>query len=281
MSRSLLECRRGLHVLAVLGSGFVASAVFAGGLGSGGDPDRRPLAEQASRSWKLVQAEDSHAAHHPAASGSGGDGASQSNGAANPGSDRSSDPSSSGPGAGTMGEMMGRPRKEFYPSLMDMPALSPEQRRSLESWARGRIGAEIDGISAAEMDLRHAIAAGDVVAADQASGQIRYALDGVRSGVTVLRSLNEGKSPQQIAQNWFKAQMNLLPQLAVVDADGVLGISWFHVTTMALLAIFSSGMLAVYVARMRRANALVDRLTRAPVPAPVLQRRLRRAERTA
>jgi len=266
--RSLLEYRHALHVLAVLGSVFVASAVLAHGPGSGGDPDHRPPAEQASRGWKLVQAEDGHAGHHPAASGSGGDGAPESGGAASPGRSPSSGPPSSGPGAGMMGEMMGRPRKEFYPSLMDMPALSPEQRRSLESQARGRIGANIDGIPAAEMDLRHAIAAGDGVAADLALGRIRESLDGVQSGVTVLRSLNAGKSPQQIAQNWFKAQMNLLPQPAFVDAGGVLGISWFHLTTMALLATFSLGMLAVYVARMRRANALVDRLTRAPVPAP-------------
>ena len=62
--------------------------------------------------------------------------------------------------------------------------------------------------------------------------------------------------------------MNLLPPPATFTADGVLGISWFHVVTMGLLAVFSSGMLAVYVARMRRANALVDRLTKAPALAP-------------
>ncbi|KAH2816114.1 hypothetical protein KXV85_004419, partial [Aspergillus fumigatus] len=75
----------------------------------------------------------------------------------------------------------------------------------------------------------------------------------------------------QIAQNWFKAQMNLLPPPATFTADGVLGISWFHVITMGLLAIFSSGMLAVYMARMRRANALVDRLTKAPALAATPQ----------
>lgn len=165
-----------------------------------------------------------------------------------------------------MGGMMGRPRKEFYPSLMEMPALSAEQRRSLEFQARGRISADLDGIAAAEVDLRHAISAGDVVAADQASGRLRDALNEVQAGVTVLRSLNQGEAPQQIAQNWFKSQMNLSSTPAVVNADGVWGVSWFHVATMALLATFSSGMLAVYIGRMRRANALVDRLTRTPVP---------------
>ena len=166
---------------------------------------------------------------------------------------------------GEMGEMMGRRRKEFYPSLMDMPALSIEQRRNLEARARERIGAETDRISTAGMELRHAIAAGDVLAADQASRQIRDSLNAVQSGVIALRSLYQGEPPQQIAQTWFKSQMNLAPPPAAINLDGVLGISWFHVTTMALLAIFSSGMLAVYVTRMRRANALVDRLTRATV----------------
>lgn len=231
---------------------FLASTALAG--------SPPPDGGQASRSLHLAQAEDSHSAHHPA---SGGD--------ATPAASPPPAPSSGASGAGMMaemGDMMGRPRKELYPALMDMPALSTEQRRNLESQARDRINSEVDGISAGEMDLRHAIAADDVVAADRASARLRDAINQVQSGITVLRSLSEGNSPQQIARSWFKAQMNLGPQAAVLDADGVLGISWFHVITMGLLAIFSAGLLAIYVARMRRANALVDRLTRGPTPAP-------------
>lgn len=226
---------------------------------------------------RLAQAEDNHSAHHPGTPGSGGASAPQSNGTAAPGGGPPA-PSSSGssnPGmmgeTGMMGEMMGRPRKEFYPALMEMPALSAEQRRGLESEARARINSGLDSLAAAQTELRHAMAGGDIPAADQASGRIRGSLDQVQSGVTVLRSLSEGKSPQHIAQNWFKAQMNLLPPPATFTADGVLGISWFHVVTMGLLATFSSGMLAVYVARMRRANALVDRLTKAPALAATPQ----------
>ena len=153
-----------------------------------------------------------------------------------------------------MGEMMGRPRKEFYPSLMEMPPLTPEQRLNLESQARGRINSDIDGISAAEKNLRHAIAGGDIAAADQAARQIRDSLNQVQSGVTVLRALNEGSPPQQIAQNWFKSQMNLAPEPLHSNAEGLFGISWFHLITMELLAIFSAGMLTVYVGRMRRAE---------------------------
>ncbi len=295
-SRWLFECRCTLHVLVLLGGGLVMSPASATGIeasrddplghaepsapafASGvGDRERALVqlagmsaAGQADRRRRFTQAADDHSAHHPATSGSGGDTLQQQPRPADPNSGHPAGASSASSGSGMMdmmGGMMGRPRKEFYPSLMEMPALSAEQRRSLESQARERISADIDGMGAAEVELRRAITAGDVVAADQASGRIRDALNGVQSGVTVLRSLDQGEPPQQIAQNWFKSQMNLSPPSAGVNADGVWGISWFHVATMALLAIFSSGMLAVYVGRMRRANALVDRLTRAPVPA--------------
>jgi ferredoxin-NADP reductase len=222
-----------------------------------------PSAEQPNRTWRLAQ-EDGHSAHHPAAPGGA---APQSNSSTMSGGGTAAPPSSR-PNSGMMGEMemMGRPRKEFFPSLMEMPALSAEQRGNLESQARSRINSEIDGISTAEMDLRHAVAAGDVAAAEVAAARIRDSLNQVQSGVTVLRSLKEGASPQQIAQTWFKAQMNLPLQPAAVSADGVLGVSWFHVITMGLLAIVSAGLLAVHVARMRRANALVDRLSRIPAP---------------
>jgi ferredoxin-NADP reductase len=154
--------------------------------------------------------------------------------------------------------------------LLELPALSPQQRRELEARARDLISGEIDGIPVAEAELRHAIAAGDVAAAERASLRIRDSLNAVQSGVAVMRSLGEGKSAQQIAQSWFKAQMNLQAPAGVANSAGLLGISWFHVTTMVMLAVFAAGLLAIHVARMRRANALVDRLTRAAIPAAAL-----------
>ncbi len=299
MSRVVLSSgyRRGLGAFAFWGS-FTVSTVFAGlspdsavsqresarGVGSrfaihaaDGRVERSndsAVAARPNRRWQFAQSADEHSAHHPGGSNPGADAAPQSNSpAAPPGTPGAGSPGSS---SGTpnsammnmMGEMMGRPRKEFYPSLMEMPPLTPEQRLNLESQARGRINSDIDGISAAEKNLRHAIAGGDIAAADQAARQIRDSLNQVQSGVTVLRALNEGSPPQQIAQNWFKSQMNLAPEPLHLNAEGLFGISWFHVITMGLLAIFSAGMLAVYVGRMRRANALVDRLTRVPAPGP-------------
>ncbi|WP_456748810.1 FAD-binding oxidoreductase [Bradyrhizobium sp. USDA 4354] len=234
-------------------------------------PGVAPAADTFAQRWEVAEAEGDHAAHHPA----GAEARPKPEGSTGPSDGHAAGGSPGAPSAGMMGGMdgmMGRPRKAFYPALMDMPALSAEQRSSLEGQARARISAEADRLADAEMDLRHAIAGGDIVAADQASRRLRESLNAVQSGTVALRSLQEGKPPQQIAQAWFKSQMNLLPARSTMDADdGPTGISWFHVTTMALLALFSVGMLAVYVARMRRANALVDRLTRVAVaPAAVV-----------
>lgn len=168
---------------------------------------------------------------------------------------------------GEMGEMMGRPRKEFYPSLMDMPTLSAEQRQSIEAQARARISKGTDEIQSAQDALRHANAAGDTASAEQAASRLRDGLDQVKSGTTTLRALAEGKPPQQIAQDWFKSQLNLVTAAPAHGVGGPLGLSWFHLITMALVTAFGAAMLAIYLMRMRRANALVERLASAtPVP---------------
>jgi ferredoxin-NADP reductase len=271
MSGPSLRRRFGLLALGILASQLAAMAAPASDVDGGITPAAKTFAQR----WEFAEAEGDHAAHHPAGA----------SGEAGPKLDESADPSDGRPAGGSPGAssagmmggmdgMMGRPRKPFYPALMEMPALSAVQRNSLESQARARISAEADRLADAEMDLRHAIAGGDIVTADQASRRLRESLNAVQSSVVALRSLQEGKPPQQIAQAWFKSQMNLPPAAITMDGDaGAAGISWFHVTTMGLLALFSVGMLAVYVARMRRANALIDRLTRVAVaPAAVTPR---------
>ncbi|MBJ6126830.1 2Fe-2S iron-sulfur cluster binding domain-containing protein [Microvirga sp. BT325] len=163
---------------------------------------------------------------------------------------------------GGMGEMMGgSPQKEFYPSLMDLPTLSPEQRHTIEAQARARISAGTDEIAIAGNALRHANASGDAAGAEQAARRLRDGLNQVDSGTAALRALMEGKSPSQIAQDWFKGQLNLSTAMPVHASEGPFGLSWLHVMTMGLGSAFAIAMLAIYFARMRRANALVDRLS--------------------
>ncbi|MDU6747332.1 MAG: oxidoreductase, partial [Bradyrhizobium sp.] len=164
---------------------------------------------------------------------------------------------------GEMGGMMGgRPRKEFYPSLMDMPSLSAEQRQRIESQARAALNTATEEIASAEAALRQANARADSIGAEEATSRLRDALNQAKSAATTLRALSEGKPPHQIALDWFRTQLNL-PALTA-SSDAGLGLSWFHVVTMAVLATFTVAMILVYVLRLRRANALVQRLTSAP-----------------
>lgn len=177
--------------------------------------------------------------------------------------------SSGGMGMGGMGEMGGRPAKEFYPSLMAVPSLSAEQRQRVESQARAQLNTATEEIASAEAALRQANTRGDAAGAEQATSRVRDALDQAKSAATTLRALSEGKPPQQIALDWFKTQLNI-PTLAVSGEAG-LGLSWFHVVTMAVLTTFTVAMILLYVFRLRRASALVQRLTSAPAGAALSQ----------
>lgn len=246
------------------------------GIGTG-----RPLNDDPHRAV-VAQAPDGHSEHHPKGGASTPDApampppatppTAQSNSPVGSPSPAQSMPGmgSVAPGAGgAMGGMMGgcmgagcmgASRKEFYASLMAMPNLSPEQRQRIEAQARAWISAGTEEIAGAENALRHANAAGDSAAAEQAASRMRDALAQVKSGNTILRSLAEGKPPRQIALDWFKGEMNLAPDTLMQD-PGPLGLSWFHLVTMALVTAFAVAMLAIYLSRMRRANALIDRLT--------------------
>ena len=224
-----------------------------------------------------AQMEGGHESHHPNASAPTGPAALGSMGSPPASSMPSMGPPREGTGEmggaapgvmgyggmGGMGEMMGgRPRKEFYPSLMDMPSLTAEQRQRIESQARAELNTATEDIASAEAALRQANARADSAGAEQATSRLRDALNQAKSAATTLRALSEGKPPQQIALDWFRTQLNLPALTASHDAG--LGLSWFHVVTMAVLATFTAAMILVYVLRLRRANALVQRLTSAP-----------------
>ena len=219
-----------------------------------------------------AQAEGGHESHHPNASATTTPAAPNSMGSPPVPAMPGMGPPSRGMGEmggassgemGGMGEMMGgRPRKEFYPSLMDMPSLSAEQRQRVESQARAALNTATEEIASAEAALRQANARADSIGAEEATSRLRDALNQAKSAATTLRALSEGKPPQQIALDWFRTQLNL-PVLTASSEAG-LGLSWFHVVTMAVLATFTVAMILVYVLRLRRANALVQRLTSAP-----------------
>jgi ferredoxin-NADP reductase len=168
-----------------------------------------------------------------------------------------------------MGEMMGRPTKQFYPTLMDMPTLTPEARQFIEREAQQRLGTGVQSITTGETELHHAMAERDPVAMQKAAAGVREGLLQAESGAAALRALTEGQEPRQIALTWFKGQLSLPVAGQSPASPGPLGLSWYHLTAMVFLGIFVVGTLVIHVARMHRISGLAARLAnRAAEPIP-------------
>ena len=163
-----------------------------------------------------------------------------------------------GMGAGCCG---GAGPKPFYAALMAMPSLTPEARQFIQAEADRRLGDGTERITTGQMQLHHALAASDQAAAQQGAASVRQGLLLVESGDSALQALAEGQPPRQIALAWFKGQANIPLPAGMDMGDGPWGLSWVHLTTMALLAASLAAALALHFARMRRAAVLVERLS--------------------
>lgn len=166
-----------------------------------------------------------------------------------------------GAGMGGMMKQMGvPPRKEIYPSLMAMPALTPEKRAEVEQLAHDRMKAGAALMSAGLDKMGGATSEEDYLEMQEASAQVRQGILQFESGLAAHRALSEGEAPRNVALEWFKRDMNLLPFADIETSHGLLGLSWFHYFTMALLTAFAFAMLAMYYFKMRRATALFGRI---------------------
>ncbi len=164
-------------------------------------------------------------------------------------------------GKDQMMEQMGAsPPQELYPSLMDMPGLSPERRAEVERMTQERMTTAKELMSAADARLSGAAAREDYAAMQEATAQMREALAQYESGIAVRRALAEGKAPRNVALQWFKRDMNLLPAASVEPPHGLFGLSWFHYFVMFILSAFAAVMVWMYFHKMRRAEALLAQL---------------------
>ncbi|UVT19693.1 MAG: 2Fe-2S iron-sulfur cluster binding domain-containing protein [Nitrospira sp.] len=197
-------------------------------------------------------AQGQHAEHHPGP----GDSAGSSN--------ASGIASGEGMGGG-MGEMGGMgmgtsPPKELYPSLMSLPGLALETRAEVERQAHERMtkGAELmsEGLSA----LSSSAVRDDYVLMQQATEQMREGLAQFESGLAAHRALADARAPREIALQWFKREMHLLPASSGPPPHGIFGLSWFHYFVMALLLVSTASMVWMYYHRLRRADALLASL---------------------
>lgn len=173
-----------------------------------------------------------------------------------------------GGGMGGMMEKMGAPKpKDLYPTLMNLHELTPEKRAEVLEQAGERVdtgltlmGEGFDSLSSAAASENHA-------GMQEAVAKVREGLTRLDSGLAARRAIAEGKSPRNVALQWFKREMNLLPP-AADGPDHAMGGSSFHLVTIAILAAFAAVMIWMYFFKMRRASALLKELASPGATAP-------------
>lgn len=169
---------------------------------------------------------------------------------------------------GMMDKMGVPPPKEFYPSLMDLPDLSPEKRAEVERLAHERMKAGAALMSRGLERMASSSGDEDYPALQEATGQVREGLAQFESGLAAHRALREGKAPRTAALQWFKSQMNLAAAGDTEQPHGIFGLSWFHYFVMFLLTAFVAAVIWMYFHKMRRAEAMLTRLSQPPPPGP-------------
>lgn len=203
---------------------------------------------------------DDHAAHHPGA----GSSATATGTMATP-MPKAGATAGSAAGMGGMGKMMegmmgGERPKDLYPSLMDVPNMTPDQRVQVERMAQERMRTSLAQMSAATLRAANASARNDFRESQAATEQLREATAQFESGVAAHRALTEGQNPRSVALTWFKREMNLLPPVAEPGRTRSF-IPSFHTIALAILAIFAGAMIGMYFFKMRRASELLTALT--------------------
>ena len=227
----------------------------------------------------FTQSESEHLSHHPelaapanAAPSSGQPAASTP--AVVPGGSPSGAASPSGPGGmmQQMGEMMKRmgvpPKKDFYPSLVEIPALTQERWDEIQKTAHDRMTDGLGQLSTGLGSLSAAVDADNFALMQQSLAEMRQGILTVESGLSAHRLLAEGESPRNIALNWFKTEMNIASPNPPEASSTLLGVTPFHLFSMMLLILFALAMLAMYFFKMRRAAALFGRLDPDSNPPP-------------
>ena len=169
------------------------------------------------------------------------------------------------PAQGEMGSMMSMmgapPPKELYPTLMELPQLSPEKRAEVQRQAHERMQAGGKLLTQGLERLSKALPGDDYETMQESVSQIHEGLAIFESGLSARRALAEGKGPQEVALQWFKREMSVEHPVGPELGRGIFGLSWFHVFVMIVLIGFSVAMIGIYFSKMRRAALLLQALT--------------------
>jgi ferredoxin-NADP reductase len=148
----------------------------------------------------------------------------------------------------------------LYPALMAVPELTPGRRQELERQSGDRKVSGSALMSAALERLTAAARGGDAAAMQEASTEVREGFAQFESGLALRRALAEGRAPRDVALEWFRREMNLVPLANSPPPHGLFGLSWFHYAVMFILTAFALAMVGMNSRKMRRAEALVARL---------------------
>ena len=153
------------------------------------------------------------------------------------------------------------PPKALYPSLIDLPLLTPERRAELDRFAGDRMVAGTKLMSEGLQKLNTAARTKDYPAMQQATDQIRDGLAQFDSGLAGRRALVEGRAPRDVALAWFKREMNI-PAAAANETSPrpLFTLAWYHYAGMVALTLFALAMIWMHFHRMRRAEALLTSL---------------------
>lgn len=163
-------------------------------------------------------------------------------------------------------EMARAPRRELYPSMMQLPALTPEKRVELESAAHARIANGRTLVIAGVDAMRTAQRRHDFPGLQASAALLREGALKLESGAATLDAVTRGRPPRAIATEWFRSNMGLLPAQDMVAPHGFFGLSWFHYAVMALVLGSLGAMLWMNARKMQRARALALRLVPAARP---------------
>lgn len=158
-----------------------------------------------------------------------------------------------GSGGGEMAGEHGQRRTEFFPSLMSLPSLTPEQRAHIEQTAKSRMD---EGIALMSQGVDMLARTNDYTAMHEGIRLIREGLDELQSGLAAQEALSSGVRPQSVALRWFREQTSL-GEGEQVAGRTILGLSPIHFFSMVLLLGVGTAALWIYFLRMRRARALL------------------------
>ena len=167
-----------------------------------------------------------------------------------------------GPSPGmSMSQMMRGPKStEFFPTLIRISEPDPVERKRLEQRAEQWMSEGISLLSEGAAALSESTQRDDVRAMEQAGVTIGQGLSQLKNGLAARRALESSEPPQQVALEWFKTQLNLLPAQMDSKDTRILGMTPFQLFLCTLMITAIGVSLTVYVFRMRRASHLIERI---------------------